>query len=156
MSVRPRPPHRLETIPGIDPLTASVLVASIGDAKTFKSGRSWCNDPPEPAHLTPLSVLLRGCFHPQRLVRPPSVVPTNPIAHDSAGVLQGLEPMSMYGCNLFLWARNAKKALGNEGRPCMVGWCAPLVLCCADTACIGRAGERGQSRSEAGSRSMLR
>jgi transposase len=31
--------QRLETIPGIGPLTASALVASIGDAKTFKNGR---------------------------------------------------------------------------------------------------------------------
>jgi transposase len=31
--------QRLEAIPGIGPLTASALVASIGDAKTFKNGR---------------------------------------------------------------------------------------------------------------------
>lgn len=31
--------RRLEAIPGIGALTASALVASIGDAKTFKSGR---------------------------------------------------------------------------------------------------------------------
>jgi transposase len=31
--------QRLETIPGIGPLTASAMVASIGDAKTFKNGR---------------------------------------------------------------------------------------------------------------------
>lgn len=30
---------KLETIPGIGPLTASALVASIGDAKTFQDGR---------------------------------------------------------------------------------------------------------------------
>jgi transposase len=31
--------QRLEAIPGIGPLTASALVASVGDAKTFKNGR---------------------------------------------------------------------------------------------------------------------
>jgi len=31
--------QRLEAIPGIGPITASALVASIGDAKTFKNGR---------------------------------------------------------------------------------------------------------------------
>jgi transposase len=31
--------QRLERIPGVGPLTASALVASIGDAKTFKNGR---------------------------------------------------------------------------------------------------------------------
>jgi transposase len=31
--------QRLETIPGIGPLTATAMVASIGDAKTFKNGR---------------------------------------------------------------------------------------------------------------------
>lgn len=31
--------RRLETIPGIGPITASALVASIGDAKNFESGR---------------------------------------------------------------------------------------------------------------------
>jgi transposase len=31
--------QRLQAIPGIGPLTASALVASIGDAKTFKNGR---------------------------------------------------------------------------------------------------------------------
>lgn len=30
---------RLEAVPGIGPLTASALVASVGDAKTFKNGR---------------------------------------------------------------------------------------------------------------------
>jgi transposase len=31
--------RRLETIPGIGPITASAVVGSIGDAKTFKNGR---------------------------------------------------------------------------------------------------------------------
>ena len=31
--------HKLEQIPGIGPITASALVASIGDAKNFKNGR---------------------------------------------------------------------------------------------------------------------
>ena len=31
--------QRLEAIPGVGPITASALVASIGDAKTFKNGR---------------------------------------------------------------------------------------------------------------------
>jgi transposase len=34
--------QRLEEIPGIGPLTASALVASIGDARNFKNGRQLC------------------------------------------------------------------------------------------------------------------
>jgi transposase len=33
--------RQLESIPGIGPLTASALVASVGDAKTLKAGSSW-------------------------------------------------------------------------------------------------------------------
>ncbi len=33
--------QRLQTIPGIGPLTASALVASVGDAKVFKNGRQF-------------------------------------------------------------------------------------------------------------------
>jgi transposase len=33
--------RRLEAIPGIGPLTASALVASVGDASTFKNGRQF-------------------------------------------------------------------------------------------------------------------
>ena len=33
--------RRLEAIPGIGPLTASALVASVGDARTFKNGRQF-------------------------------------------------------------------------------------------------------------------
>lgn len=31
--------HKLEKIPGIDPITASALMATIGDAKSFENGR---------------------------------------------------------------------------------------------------------------------
>jgi transposase len=31
--------RRLEAVPGVGPLTASALAASIGDAKAFKNGR---------------------------------------------------------------------------------------------------------------------
>jgi len=33
--------RQLESIPGIGPLTASALVAAVGDAKTLKAGSSW-------------------------------------------------------------------------------------------------------------------
>jgi transposase len=33
--------HRLQAIPGIGPLTASALVASVGDAKVFRNGRQF-------------------------------------------------------------------------------------------------------------------
>ena len=32
---------RLETIPGVGPLLATAIVATVGDAKVFKSGRSF-------------------------------------------------------------------------------------------------------------------
>ena len=39
-------------------------------------------------------VLLSGCSHAQSLVRPLGVVKQNPVCNDSAGMLDGLKPVS--------------------------------------------------------------
>src|SRR2546428_469074 len=54
---------RLEAIPGIGPITASALVASIGDAKTFKNGRqlaAWNDKSLARSMQTQQSLLLNG------------------------------------------------------------------------------------------------
>ena len=60
------PSRKLEKIPGIGPLTASALVAAIGDAKSFETGGSWprgwdwCRGSTPAAARTLLGISKRG------------------------------------------------------------------------------------------------
>jgi transposase len=88
--------RRLEQIPGIGPLTASALVASIGDARNFKNGRqlsAWLGLVPRQCSSGGKSTLLgiskRGDVYLRTL-----------LIHGARSVLQRAKPAEHWGATL--------------------------------------------------------